>query len=320
MSRRRIGRFLVGALVVVIVAEVGARGLVGASDAVALEWHDHTTQHKVDQMDDRGGIDVAVVGTSMAQQALVPSQLDVGGRSAYNAALNGGVPTVMEPWLLDHVRPRLDPSVVVWGVSPLDLSDAYGQATEDAYDAALRTRPGILASLDRWASGRSELLHHRRDLRDPSSLFGDEAEQSEASAREAAQEVGPDGERLVFETDTSPARARETASRLTPWVVDRDDLAAMVRVAEELAADGVQLVLVELPVPGRFTALYPRGPEQHEIVGTVIDELGAALDVPVVRPDVEFDDADFVDYTHLDRDAAARFSAALSPLLVAALG
>lgn len=310
MNRGLVARLLAGFVAVALASEILARFVLGAADVPVLEWQDFTTQHKAAQLDQRGSVEVVIAGTSMAQQALVPSVLEPrSGRSVYNAALNGGVPTVMEPWLLEHVEPRVDgKQAIVWGLSALDLSASYGAAVEEAFASAKRTRSGTLASVDRWVSSWSELVRARTVLRDPSELFGDPAAEARASADEAEAQVGPDGERLAFETDRSEARRREVAERLTPFLIDRDDLAAVARVAHHARQQGVPLVLVELPVPERFKALYPRGSEQHALVAETLDALGDELGVAVFHPETRFDEDDFVDFTHLDADAAERFS------------
>lgn len=310
MSRRIAVWFLLGMTVVLVGAEVSARVLLTTTHVPVLEWQDFSTQYKASQMDERAEVDVVVVGTSMAQQALVPEVLaaELPGTTAYNAALNGGVPTVMERWLEDQVQPRIGGDTIVWALSSLDLSASYGAATEEAYADAKQTRSGTLAETDRWFSSWSDLVRGRTLMRDPSSLFGDEAEATKADAAQAELEVGPDGERMAFDVDLTEARRRETAARITPFLVDREDLAAIARVALGARDAGTRLVLVELPLPDRFKALYPRGAEQHAIVAETLDALGAELDVLVFHPSAEYADDDFVDFTHLDAEAARRFS------------
>lgn len=317
MSRRVFAWFLLGMVVVLVGAELSARAVLRSTEVPILEWQDFSTQYKASQMDDRSDVDVVIAGTSMAQQALVPEVIDagVGGTTTYNAALNGGVPTVMEPWLEDQVQPRIGGDTIVWALSSLDLSAAYGSAIEDAYATAKQTRSGTLAATDRWVSSWSDLVRGRTLMRDPSSLFGDEADETKLDAAEAVAQVGPDGERRVFDVDLTEARRRETASRVTPFLVDREDLAAIARVALRARDGGQRLVLVELPLPDRFKALYPRGDAQHTVVAETLDALGAELDLPVFHPAGAYPDDDFVDFTHLDAEAAGRFSAEVADWL-----
>ena len=312
-----VGRALAAALVVAVLMEVAARVAMAATDVTPLEWHAYGAQLKVAQMDDRADADVVVVGTSMAQQDLVPSVLAplLGDVEVYNASLDGGVPTVMEPWLLDQVVPRLHPETVLWGLSTLDLSLVYGDGIETAYAQAVATRSGLLASLDRAVSEVSTLVADRRYLRDPGRLFGAEADRAVADEEAARDELGADGERLGFEPAVTDARRREIAARLDPYVLDRDDLAAVIRTVEALDERGIDVVLVALPVPQRLLAQYPQGPSQHEVVGEAIRALGDELGVPVVDGIDAPDDDRFVDFTHLDAEGAAAFSRAVAAAL-----
>ncbi len=312
-------RFGVAALAMVVLGELGARVALARSDAPVLRWHDFSTQLKVEQMDERGDVDLVVIGTSMAQQDIVPGVLadalaDDGGptETIYNAALNGGVPVVMEPWLLDQVVPRLRPDVVVWGLSPLDMSLEYGDATLEAYEDALQTRPGILAEVDRFVSRFSDLVAARAVLRNPDQILGSGRDDNRRRLAEAEAEVGPDGERTNFASATGIGHAQEMARRITPFQLDRDDLAAIARTVDALRRDGIEVVFVELPVPDRFRRLYPGGPEQQQLVTDTIAALGEALDVEVITSIGPTDDSSFVDFTHLGPDAAVDFTRLLA--------
>ncbi|MEZ5227699.1 MAG: hypothetical protein R2710_13805 [Acidimicrobiales bacterium] len=315
------GRFLLAFVVVVLAAELAARATIAATDAPVLRWHDDATQLKVAQMDERGPVDMVIVGTSMAQQDIVPSVLaaalsdDTETHSRSTTALNGGVPVVMEPWLLDQVVDRLQPDTVVWGLSALDLSLEYGDATLDAYEQALETKSGVYATADRWASRLSVLMADRRVLRDPDQLVGDGADRNRRRLADARAEVGPDGERQNFTVDTGIRQSQEIARRITPFQLDRDDLAAIVRTVDALRERGIEVVFVELPVPNRFRQLYPGGPDQHDLVNATLTELARELDVEFITPEVTFTDPSFVDFTHLNAESAKSFTESLATSL-----
>ncbi len=302
-------RFLFGALSALLFFE-GATRLVVEPDSV-LRWHDYGAQLKVGQLDAGGPFDTAVIGTSMAQQGLVPSVLeDATGQSTYNAALNGGVPAVMEPWLLDEVMPRAAPTRVLWGLSSIDFSATYGDATVSAYEQALATRSGALATIDQTLSRYSRFMASRSVLRNPSALFGHTAGENERNLQAASDELGDNGERLNFAERVSADRALEVQSRIAPYALDPDDLAAIVRTVDALRADGVEVVFVELPVPPRLIGLYPDRAETHArfqvTAQALADELGVRL---VALDEAEtYGDDDFVDFTHLDAEAAERFT------------
>ncbi len=293
---------------------------MAAADPVVLLWHDHTAQLKIQQMEARGEVDVVVIGTSMAQQDLVPGELlgqlpEVD--SIYNAALNAGVPEIMEPWLLDQVEPRLAPDVVVWGLSALDFSAVYGDAVVQAYERAPATATGVLGELDRSGSELSELVRNRRVLRSPSAIFGPEQDRTSEARDGALAVLGLDGERRDFTVVDDEARLAEIAGRITPFELDRDDFAAIIRTVGVLRERGVFVVFVELPTPRRFRALFPAGPEQQHVVTEALMGLSDELDVPLITLDMAagspvapgpLRDGEFIDFTHLNADGALRFS------------
>ncbi len=304
----RIVRFVFAGLVVLAVAELTGRTLVAASDAPALRWHDHSAELKIEQMDELDHVSTVIVGTSMAQQALVPRDLEAWLGSSYNAGLNGGVPVVAEQWLRDQVTPRIEPDRVLWGLGPLDISATYGNATLNAYERALATKEGVPATAERATAAISSLVRNRTVLRDPSELLGRKATARRNSRADALAATGERGERIEFQTAVTPARAAEVRGRITPFALDRDDLAAIVRSVQQLRTGGVEVILVQLPVPPRFEELYPGGPDQAAMVDSALDALARELDVPLVRTSGSYTNSDFVDYTHLNQAAAARFS------------
>lgn len=313
------GRFVMALLLMLLSGEGMTRVVVVPATAPVLRWHDFSSQLKVAQMEELGAADVVVVGTSMAQQDLVPSVLSegLGGAEVYNAGLNGGVPVVMEPWLIDHVAPRLEPTTVLWGLSPLDLSAVYGAGTKNAYDEASATRPGTLAAIDRWSAQYSTVIASRSVIRDPSKLFGAEADQRRDRHGQAVAMLGPSGERLDFSIETGSDRGAEIRGRLNPFRIDRDDLAAIARAVVELQGRGVRVVFVELPVPDRLVLQLPNGEPDRELSTRAIRALGSELGVPVIVVDGEFGDDDFVDFTHLDQSGAHRLSVEVATQLAA---
>ncbi len=331
-------RFVVGFLVIVTAAELGARALVPQSEL--LRWHEHPAAIKIETLTDSGrqgrSVSTVVAGTSMAQQDLLPEVLaeiagpsTVGSGDVYNVGLNGGVPVVMERWLLDEIVPRVQPETVIWGVAGLDLSARYGDATMKAYREAPATRPGVLADLDRNVSAASRLVAARQVLRDPSALWGSKADENRQRRSAAESEVGPDGRRLAYDLDLSAQRADEIRRRLTPYQLDREDLAAMIRTVDRLTALDVRVIFVELPVPPRLHQLIDnartdqgtadQGTNVQVRFREAMQHLADELDVPFIplaatAPD-GFSDADFVDFTHLGPEAADRFSHAVGRYL-----
>lgn len=308
-------RFALSLTAIVVGAEGVARTVERQAEVAPLIWYDEATQLKVSQMAERGETSTVVVGTSMAWQGLVPEILDDG--DGYNAGLAGGVPTVIEQWLADEVVSTLRPRRVIWGLSALDFSDQYGDVGLEIYQQAPATRTGFLADLDRELRGVSAIFRQRSLLRDPSLLFGTAEEDAAKRLRAAEEILGSSGERRDFRSALTADRALEVQARITPYVADRDDVAAVVRAVEALQAEGIEVVFVELPVPPRFLELYERGPAQHEDSTDLLDALAEELGVPFISAGASYQNQDFVDYTHLTEEAAIRFSTEVAEALSA---
>ena len=254
MSRRRaLALFSIGLLVAAALAEVSAR-IAEAAGPTALRWYDTSTQLKVEQMDQLGETNVVFAGTSMVWQGLVPAsfkEADPDHRTAYNAGLAGGVPVVMEPWLLEEVTPRLDPDLVIWGLSSMDFSSSYGDDNLSRFRDALEGRTGTFASVEQTAARYSALVRYRSILRRPTALFGTGKAQIEQDFSEAAAVLGDSGERRDFAVDTGPERSRQVQARLRPYRIDPTDIDAIERTAAALRDRGIDVVFVEIPDAGK---------------------------------------------------------------------
>ena len=305
---RRVLLFVLGVALAAGAFELVARAVM-ADRPGEIRWYDAATQLKVEQMDDRGDVDVVIAGTSMAWQAFVPEVIAAEtGMTVYNAGLAGGTPEVMDRWLLEEVEPRLGPTTVVWGLSSFDVAPAWGEQQEEAYDEALATRTGWLARVEQRVARYSTLVANRTVLRSLSATFGDEADARQAELDEAAEFLGSSGERLDFRIDLDPERGEIVAARLTGSLPSSGDLESIEQTVSTLRDRGIEVVMAELPAPGRFIAAHPGGQATYGRVGTALADLAARLGVRYIRPVGSFPDTNFVDYTHLDEASAAGFS------------
>ncbi len=206
------------------------------------------------------------------------------------------------------VKPRLEATTVMWGLASLDFSSSYGLANFDTYESALESQDGWLADVDRWTSQHSVLLRERRVLRDPSRLFGAEADVDTENHEFAGNSVGTDGERLLFDPDTSDRLRLVQSARLRDFALDGADIDAILHVGDELAKRDITLILVALPMPQRFVDVHPRTDQDVATVSRALELIAEDLSVTLVGPTRTYDDADFVDFTHLSAAAATRFS------------
>lgn len=302
-------KWIAAVLVVLLIAEVAAR-IVEQTDPAVVSWYDAAAQQRVPMMDDREA-DVAFVGTSMAWQAFVPSTFtaaDPANRSAFNAGLAGAVPVVMEPWILNEVDPRVSPDLVVWGLSSFDFAPNYGDAQKESYESAPETRTGALAATDRFGRSFSALIRMRTLMRRPSKLYGNEATETKDDIAEAARITGADGERLEFEVDKSDLRGRIVTARLKDFAPDQEDANSVVDVANSLTERGVDLVLVDMPVPTIFIDRHPNEAADYDRTGETIELLGRELSVDTMSFVGFFPDENFVDFTHLDEASTHQFT------------
>lgn len=309
-------RWAVVVIVVVIIAEVAARGVMGRTTE-EIRWYDAAAQQRIELLDERGeDVEVAFAGTSAAWQAFVPAEFTRRtGRPSVNAGLAGAVPTVMGPWLTEEIAPRVAPDLVVWGLTPLDFAPAYGEQQVDAYTGAVETADGWLAEVDRSVSSVSTLISARRVLRSPSDLFGTGEERRADDLAAARIVTGADGERTDFEVDVSAQGAAIQRSRLERFAVDRRDVDAVTTAVRSLQAGGTTVVLVELPIPDRFAEQLPQPAANLAATRSSIQAIGESTASDVVLMGDVFGDTNFVDHIHLDAGAAAQTTRWLSDLV-----
>src|SRR5690606_30603200 len=88
----------------------------------------------------------------------------------------------------------------------------------------------------------------------------------------------------------------------------------VVETVGELQSRGIDVILVWLPEAPRFVDLLP-DPGVLREARTEAGRLAEALGVPIVDVNEGFGDDDFIDFTHLDGEAAERLSAELAERL-----
>ncbi len=318
-SRARFGRrwaaIGVTALCVLGATEAAARA-VEPHVPVPLEWASDEIAIKVDQMDRRrarGQVGGVVIAGSSQSWGLDPQVLIDAGVAdvAYNSAIPSGTAPVQRRWLLEEVVPRLQPDVVVWGVSAPDLNERRS-ALGFSYAAARATQHGVVADVDRWLAERSALIRLRpvlgsaaridHALRAPlvtstNTLIGDLGQR--AGSTEYA--MAPD--------DPAPPNVGE-------WRVGTtiDDLPATVRA---LRAQGIEVLLVLLPLPQRTIEEFAGGGSDWDLTIEMIGAIAADLDVQLLDGLTGYsDDLSYRDTSHLDAEA----SRALSEDIARALG
>jgi hypothetical protein len=329
MAERTRRALAIGAVVVAVlgVLELTTRALADHLPE-PLVFHSYEAQRKVEQMDAIGDVDVVFLGTSMANDAAVPSVFSEaagGDVTAYNASLSSGIPQFMEPWALQVVLPRLHPKLVVIGLSSGDLTDA-GEARTVFFDAfrdspagrELLDRESILDRTDRFLREHLALWAHRAELRDPDAVFaairGEKPEEDPVTASIDADGHPSFGQDQRFE-DRPPQAG---IAGVSVWSPGTRDAAALRRLVAGVEAEGGRVVFVEMPVTEEYIARHPRGNEDYLQFEQMLSRLAADLGVPLLDLDQDRDHSLFSDELHLNTVGAERFSVALAHDLSAA--
>jgi len=303
---------LVGVLVAVVVAEVGARAAAGRLPE-PQRWSTPEAQYKVEQMAGRRGVEVAVVGSSVVDVSIDPTRLP---RPAYNASLGAGTIRMVRTFALDVAVPMLDPDVVVVGVSSRELNgNARGQRElEDEFfrAPALRRRTGTESMADvveRVAGEVSYVVRYRSVLRDPGRWIDPQPSWDERSTRH-------DGLYLGFldaaYRATPEVLARTRGDALHRFTVGRQELAAFRSLVQRLAADGRRVVVVVPPVSADYVRAYPRGAADHQRFLDAVAAVAGPAGAPLVVAGV-WDDSLMADPLHTNREGTARFSDLVAP-------
>lgn len=308
MTLTRLAKLLAALLAVLTAAEVGVR-LVDDRLPEPVTWYHEIAQAKTEQMEDHDGdVDVVFAGTSQSYHGIDPEVVDehLGTRS-YNAGIPAGVPTLQRRWLFDAVLPNLDAETVVWAISSVDLNAARPQEMAPVYDSAFTTRGGLLAAVDRWLFDRSALFEHRRTIADPQSWFAEDG-----PLDEARRVLLSSGKRRPGSPNTSDAERRRMRRQVIGDFEPGGRMSrAIVETVEELRARDIEVVMVWLPEAPRYLDLLP-GPEAHREARREADRLARRLDVPLLDVSDGYGDDDFIDFTHLDGEAADRLSTVLA--------
>ena len=294
-----------------------------------LPFHDHLTSGKWGQLralsKDRP-VDVVLAGSSQMLTALDPLVVAPPGVRCYNAALYRGVPELMTEWLRDVVLPAARPSLVVWGVSVLDLND-NGEFHRDVFarfDASPARRQSARERLLVRARLASALVRRAPQLRHPRAFVrllraGDARPDTDRIERL----LGPMGKGLEYVAYDSYQLSDHKRAFIQEQIVNQfamggRQLEALRRGAAVVAGAGASLVLLEMPATDEFHEMYPRGAADVDDAREALRRLAGELGVPFVALDEPLPHEWFADCVHLNGIGMASWSEAVRPLLAEA--
>lgn len=295
MSRSAWLRLLIAMIAVLVVCELGVRVLMRDAPAVS-EWYTPVADAKVEILSEAGAPSVAFVGSSMTFHGVRAERLCAGDpANVFNAALPAAFPRVSEEWLDDVVLTGGNrPDVLVWGLSPIDVSGlALERETVDSYLDSRGGGNSWLDAVDRWASDRFAIVDHRLALRDLGEL-----------------EAALDGDPPVLQSLECGSRPQYRERQQGPieraFLVDPESEAALRRGIRAATTAGVEVRLLLVPLRGGYEGvLGEEGLADFEsFLAGLVDDFG----VSVVRPSGDYAPDLFTDNTHLGPEGAHRFT------------
>ena len=327
-SPPRRAAIIVGALALLAplaAAEVGARALEERLPEPSV-WGTPELPHKL-ALAPAEGADVLVVGTSVTDAGLDPSQLDElldTQRPSFNGSLGAGS-LPMVSFTTRHIwLPRLRPTVVVIGVISRDFNpnDPRQRATQREFFSApeierLAGTEDIVERVDRWFTSTSVLWRHRSDLRSWTAIRGD------APPRWAPSQTDPDGQYLAFVDGQYQPSERlfefVRSGGLADWELGADRVGALESLIVSAQATGARVLLVDMPTAADLVDIHPRGAADVNAYRATVDDLARRLDIELVRPP-QLGDELFADLVHVNAAGAAELTRLVAEALATDAG
>ena len=299
---------LVTAVAVALLAEIAVRLAVGPLPE-PQRWSSPEIQYKVGLLEGHRPVSVAVVGSSVMDVSIDPSQLG----NAFNAALGAASIGMIADFTRAVVVPDLDPRTVVVGVASREVNP---NAPEPAImEARFRDAPAVrqllgteslLDEVARRAADFSALVRYRAALRDPETWVGDIPRQW------GVEQNSSSGMYLGFLDAAyrfdAAARQRLVDGSLRDFRVGGAELGVVRQLIRTLTGEGRHVLLMVPPVSPDYVASYPHGASDHAAFLAAMAAVADQTGVPFLDAGV-WDRALFADPLHVNRDGNVRVTA-----------
>lgn len=323
ITGRRWLRLAAVVLLLLVLAELGTRAIASHLPP-PLQWDTYETQVKAAQIDalsQRGGAQVAFVGSSIIDVGIDPATFDraVGGHvTSYNAGLVSSIPRMTTEWTEQVVVPKLHPKVVVLGLCSYDLGaeDPNRTVFLNAYNSSSGVRQltddnDLIQNLDQWLGQHSALWFHKYQLRDPATvLHALEGEQPAAPPQTAT--VAADGRQTM---DQNQQYANDPTVDLRGWRLGTKDTAAVKQLIAFDHARHITTILVNMPVTAHFVAKMPNGGASYAVFDREVAAIGHQTGASVLSYEGVNDTALFINDIHLNKTGATLLTTRLASAL-----
>lgn len=310
-----------------IVVELAARMIAPSLEVDPGKWPRIEIAQKLDQIEDLANkgrkVEVLFAGSSMMAGGVDPVAFtEASGRTSYNAAFAGPSMRTITPWVLDVVEPLLRPEIVVVGIQSRELSD-NGPKNIVMYEKFVgspgykQTKGAITNRLEGDLEELSHFLKYRRALRTPSRLFAsDEASEAALADANVRQVIGERGTRVEDPVDyRSPAKLITGLyeKTLVDFSVGGPEYDALVKLERELDAQGVQLVLLNMPVTDDYWGAHADPEGDRAAYHALIEDFVADTGVTLIDAEDGFGSSvAFRDPVHLDIEGRRALAVALA--------
>ncbi|WP_424342081.1 hypothetical protein [Ilumatobacter sp.] len=255
-------------------------------------------------------IDVLLMGASTVKRGIDPVQLSQAtGQTVYNAAVGALAPDLQSSWYRELRASGVQPSTVVLGLNTwiefLECESPQKDRVAATDERRSRAFAGI-ADLANVPTGE------RLVGGDPPSYAG--------RALQAHREtwLPGTGGRLELSDDYQQAIADTQADTYRDLPYDSlcpDRLDRIAALADEITADGSDVVFMVLPTSDAVVGFHPDGRAGHEIVLDEYRAIAAATGAQFVDTSDLVDDDLYVDLTHVGNPGRALITDALAQAL-----
>ena len=269
---------------------------------------------RIDQLARDGETCLAFVGSSTVGSAVDPEILtaQLGHDYWYVAWVSGANAPLLRPWTEEVVVPKLDPEVVVLGVTSMEVNDAYDPANlKDSYYESRGRReaigsPRFADRASRTGENFSALIALRQYLRSPGELV--------ARLTGRIPEMAPKHGESDHARDKRYGQEPEGMTRVRGYVrvfsIGGDAIEALELSVDQLQADGRAVALLDLPVlEDAWAAWHEGGWSDVEAYRGALHALALRQGIPLFAYHGAFQDQElYRDPIHLNGEGSALFT------------
>lgn len=292
----------------------------GSSLGEPQDWYVSGLDEFVEALEvlDDAGVrsDLSFAGTSLVMLGLRTDVIEAELESvdvAHNLAVPDGHTSVQRRWLLEEAVPRVQPLRVVWGLASLDFNGGRPIKTIDLYEQARAGKVGFGGPIDRGLSQISRLSYYREFLRGPlfvRNLFGPpfpDPVQADRPLDSLMKSVTP----WPFLEKSQQRFDALRSSLVADFHIGEREAEDFEFTLDEMLAEGIDVVLVLMPVPTEYLAAHDDGRESHESWVAYVRQQAAMRDIEVFDYTRLVPDERFADYNHVDEEGAHMLTQAL---------